>query len=95
MSALRLHQPPAPEPVTAAADAAPPSATPAALLDVDGVAALLSLGSSTVWRHHAAGRIPAPIRIGRSVRWRRDELVEWIESGCPARAVWERMRGAR
>ncbi|MBL8819940.1 MAG: helix-turn-helix domain-containing protein [Planctomyces sp.] len=28
-------------------------------------------------------RIPAPIRIGKHVRWRRVEITEWIMSGCP------------
>jgi excisionase family DNA binding protein len=27
---------------------------------------------------------PGPIRVGRQLRWRVDELNEWIEAGCPA-----------
>lgn len=84
--ALRLHHPPDPSTETTAA---PP---PAALLDVDALAAMLSLGTSTIWRHHAAGRIPSPVRIGRAVRWRRDELAKWVEAGCPPRSVWERSK---
>ncbi len=30
------------------------------------------------------GLMPKPIRIGKSPRFRRDELLKWIEDGCPA-----------
>ena len=35
------------------------------------------------------------VRLGRSVRWRRDELLAWLEAGCPARDRWEALREAR
>jgi predicted DNA-binding transcriptional regulator AlpA len=44
------------------------------------------------WRDHAAGRIPAPVKIGRSTLWRVQELHDWLEAGCPCRKVWEVMR---
>lgn len=53
------------------------------LLNVKEVARLLSIGERTVWAKAAAGVMPAPIRLGRSRRWRREELEEWIRSGCP------------
>ena len=46
-----------------------------------------SLGTWRTW--DAAGWIPRPIRIGRSMLWRADELREWVEAGCPRRAEWE------
>lgn len=30
-----------------------------------------------------AGRMPQPIRIGRSVRWRLTDIETWIANGCP------------
>jgi predicted DNA-binding transcriptional regulator AlpA len=41
------------------------------------------------WRDHAAGRIPAPVRVGRSTLWRTAELRAWVEAGCPPRRAWE------
>jgi predicted DNA-binding transcriptional regulator AlpA len=43
----------------------------------------------------AAGRLPAPVRIGGSVRWRLDEIRAWLDAGAPDRATWARVRDAR
>jgi predicted DNA-binding transcriptional regulator AlpA len=80
--------------------AAPPAAapTPAPLpLAVDAVEAarLCGIGRSLWLGLHSAGRVPAPIRLGRRVLWRREELAAWIEAGCPGRARWEAMTEAR
>lgn len=58
---------------------------PAGLIDVRAVATLLG-GCSTrhVHRLSDAGRMPAPIKLGNLVRWRRAELDEWIRAGCPS-----------
>lgn len=49
--------------------------------------------SLRTWRTwDAAGWIPRPVRIGRSVLWRVDELREWIAAGCPRRTEWEARR---
>jgi len=60
----------------------PPADAPAALLDVRGVAALLSCSPRHVYRLADAGRMPAPVRIGALVRWRRADLDEWLAGGC-------------
>jgi len=41
---------------------------------------------------NAAGRIPRPIHIGRSVFWRPKELKAWVAAGCPDRQTWEALR---
>lgn len=58
------------------------------LIDVDEVARLLSISRRTVLRADSAGKIPAPRRIGRCLRWSRLELSRWIDSGCPPRQKW-------
>lgn len=46
--------------------------------------------SLRTWRSwDSAGRIPRPVRIGRSTLWRSDELQQWIAAGCPCRQEWE------
>lgn len=61
----------------------------AELLDVKMVAALLG-GCSLrhVYRLSDAGRMPAPVRLGALVRWRRAELTAWLQGGCqPVRSA--------
>jgi predicted DNA-binding transcriptional regulator AlpA len=36
---------------------------------------------------------PRPIKLGRSVRFRVDEIKAWIAAGAPPRAKWEGMKG--
>jgi len=53
------------------------------LLKARDVAALCGVSVRTVWDWRAAGRLPQPINIGRLVRWRRKDIEDWIEAGCP------------
>lgn len=53
-------------------------------------AARLCGKSLRTWRTwDSAGKIPRPVRIGRSTLWRFDELKAWVAAGCPRRAEWE------
>lgn len=47
------------------------------------------------WRDHAAGRVPAPVKIGGATLWRVEELRAWIAAGCPTRKVWQQLQGFR
>ena len=58
------------------------------LLDAASAATLLGLGRSTFLRYDSAGRVPMAVRIGGVVRWRTDELRDWIRAGCPSRDGW-------
>ncbi len=60
------------------------AAAPAALLDIRQVAALLGCSVRTVQRLSERGGMPHPIKLSALVRWRRDELHEWIVAGCPS-----------
>jgi excisionase family DNA binding protein len=53
-----------------------------ALLDVRAVAALLDCSPRHVYRMSDAGRMPAPVRLGALVRWRRQDLDAWQAGGC-------------
>ena len=58
-------------------------------------AALLGISRAQLWKLHAAGKLPLPVRLGRKApRWRVDELREWLMAGCPNRQTWQRMRKA-
>jgi excisionase family DNA binding protein len=54
-----------------------------ALLDARAVARLLNCSWRHVYRMADAGRMPAPVRLGRLIRWDRDSLLRWIAEGCP------------
>jgi len=53
------------------------------LVPVETVAKMLDISVRSVWRLLSAGKLVAPRRLGRSVRWSRSEIREWIEAGCP------------
>jgi predicted DNA-binding transcriptional regulator AlpA len=55
------------------------------LLDIHTLAALLTRSVASLERDQAAGRLPAPVRIGRSKKWRRSDIEAWVAAGCPAR----------
>lgn len=56
--------------------------TPAAMLDVSEVASLLHCSPRSVYRLSDAGRMPRPIKLGQLCRWRKAEVLEWIDDGC-------------
>jgi predicted DNA-binding transcriptional regulator AlpA len=47
-----------------------PSLPDAALVDIRVVSALLGRSRASIWRDVATGRLPAPIKLGGSTRWR-------------------------
>ena len=58
------------------ANAAPPTLL---LLSVREVAQAFGTSERTIWRWAATGEIPAPMRIGRSVRWRRSTVEAFLD----------------
>jgi prophage regulatory protein len=54
-----------------------------ALLDCAGVATLCGCSTRMIWRLRDMGDMPAPIRLGGLVRWRKADIERWISDGCP------------
>jgi excisionase family DNA binding protein len=54
------------------------------MMTVGEVADALGISTRQVWRLRCKGDIPEPVNIGRSVRWRRSDVLRWIDAGCPA-----------
>jgi predicted DNA-binding transcriptional regulator AlpA len=70
----------------------PDEPVPAPVLITDREAARLCGISRASWhRLRAAGRLPPVVRLGRSCRWRRAELLAWVDAGCPDSRVWSAM----
>ena len=59
------------------------------LIDFKEAASLLKVSPRTIWRMRSSKVIPDPIRVGRAVRWRYDELKVWVEAGCPPQKKWQ------
>ncbi len=62
------------------------------LMNVQDVARELRVSSRHIWAMLSKGAIPAPLRAGRAVRWRRDDIERWIAAGMPARQAFEAQR---
>jgi predicted DNA-binding transcriptional regulator AlpA len=69
----------------------PPSllTSPSLLIDIRDVAQMTRRSIASLGRDAAAGRLPAAIKIGRSTRWRRIDIISCIEMLCPSRAEFE------
>ena len=46
-------------------------------------------------RQDSAGKLPKPIRLGRSVLWVAQEIEDWLAAGAPDRQRWEVLKGSR
>jgi len=49
------------------------------VLKVHEVARLLNVSERTVWRLTSTGEFPAPIQLGRSRRWSRKAIVDFLD----------------
>ncbi len=63
------------------------------LLNYTEAAKLLRVSEQHLLRLNEAGKIPAPLRLGKSVRWSKKELEDWVDAGGPGREEWERIKG--
>jgi prophage regulatory protein len=66
-------------------EATSPPTPPAPLLVREKtLTTLLGMSRANIRRLIAAGRFPAPIRLGaHCIVWRRAELEAWVAAGCP------------
>ena len=62
------------------------------LIDVEQVAAILRCSTRHVYRLADAAKMPRPLKLGALVRWRRSELLDWIDASCPPHHTWQTMQ---
>ncbi|MBX7106182.1 MAG: helix-turn-helix domain-containing protein [Gemmataceae bacterium] len=55
-------------------------------------AASFSISRAHLHRLRAAGRFPAGVKLGRALRFDREELLRWGVAGCPDMTVWHAMQ---
>jgi excisionase family DNA binding protein len=59
------------------------------LLSAEEISEMLGINKSFLYSLKSAGRLPPSIRLSRrAVRWRKSDVMRWIETGCP---LWEKM----
>ncbi|MFQ5732841.1 MAG: helix-turn-helix transcriptional regulator [Planctomycetaceae bacterium] len=68
------------------------NATTRLLLTAEQVAQALGVSLRFVRTCDSTGRLPRGIKLGRSKRWRADELRRWCDAGCPPRDHWEHLQ---
>jgi prophage regulatory protein len=95
MSRLNLHHNGPANPLGAVGETVDDSAFQPLLLSAEVAARMCGRSEASWWRDHAAGRIPAPIKLGGRTLWRAEELRRWVENGCPPRSVWEALEKVR
>ncbi len=62
------------------------------LIDTRTFARLLNVSPRHVRRLSDEKAVPDPIRLGKAIRWRLAEILEWIEADCPPQKVWAHKR---
>lgn len=65
------------------------------LLSAKELGRVLDLSKRQIFRLNSCGKIPAPLRIGGSVRWSSSEIREWLKAGAPDRHTWEAIKGLK
>ncbi len=66
------------------------------LLSAKALGQMLSLSKRQIFRLDSCGKIgPAKLKIGGSVRWRQDEVADWLAAGAVDRKTWEAMEGSK
>jgi hypothetical protein len=59
------------------------------MTDADALLAIMY--ATRLFGLRAAGRLPLPIHLGRSVRRKVKEIESWVEANCPPLHQWQRM----
>lgn len=52
------------------------------LISARTLANTLSTSVRTIWRLRSSGRLPKPVGVGGSIRWRASDIEKWIDWGC-------------
>ncbi|HPS55666.1 MAG TPA: helix-turn-helix domain-containing protein [Sedimentisphaerales bacterium] len=64
------------------------------LLAAKDLAEMLSVSVRTIWRLRSAGKLPKPVSIGGSIRWKLSDIELWQNLECPDQKTFEIRKGA-
>jgi predicted DNA-binding transcriptional regulator AlpA len=71
-----------------------PPAVELLLAPAPGAASLCGISEASWYRLKAAGKLPAPVKLGGRVLWRVEELRRWCAEGCPDLRTWQALENA-
>jgi hypothetical protein len=63
-------------------------------VDTDQAAAICGVSPASWFRLKAAGKTPAPVKLGGRVLHRVEDLKLWVALGCPDRKTFEAQKSA-
>ena len=63
------------------------------LLSAKELAGKLLLSARTIWRLRSAGKLPKPVCVGGSIRWRHSDIESWLSADCPDQRTFDAMGG--
>lgn len=52
-------------------------------------ASMCGVSTAMWWKMKNSGRCPAPVKLGRRLLWRVEDLRQWVADGCPAPSAWK------
>lgn len=79
----------------AGAPTAPTVAVLPAVVSTEGLAVILDCHAKHVARLDRAGKLPRPIRLGKSKKFVLAEVYAWLEAGAPNRLKWESLKASQ
>ncbi len=65
------------------------------LIDACELARLLGISVRSVHRFRSAGKLPRSVQVcgsSKVLRWRRAEVIAWVDAGMPLMKSWETKR---
>ena len=83
------------ETITRPTAAGPAPAPEPVLLRATDAAAICGISLAAFRNLFYRSQCPAPVKLGRSKLWRKQELLDWIKAGAPPRDEWNAILAAR
>jgi len=50
-------------------------------MTITDLAEILKISQRSNWRFVASGKLVAPLRVGGCIRWKREDIRQWIDAG--------------
>ena len=65
------------------------------LITVKTLSKMLVTSVRSIWRYRSSGRLPKPVFVGSSVRWKMSDIQLWIEWDLPSQMEFEALKAER
>jgi predicted DNA-binding transcriptional regulator AlpA len=62
------------------------------LVNVKTLSKMLATSVRSIWRYRSSGRLPKPVNVGSSIRWKMSDIQLWIKLGLPTQQEFEAVK---